>query len=198
MFSGSEKPWACCRFDRIHMKSVVVTYRDGRFWKNNMARTWILGWWVEASHFTVVAPWEILQVAHTIPNWPIERLGSTLKECKEMVDSCLGAGSMYCLEGCQFNPITDFMVGGWVESSHLIVAALREILQLNTLFQTGSLKGQGLALGGMALEAKGRNAMVDACRCWQHASLGKLEAQPDHQYHGGLMGWGQPFDSGCI
>ena len=56
---------------------------------------------------------------------PIERPGlaladaGRLKECKAMA----AADSKYCLEALELNPITNFMLGWWVETSHFIAAA---------------------------------------------------------------------------
>ena len=46
-------------------------------------------------------------------------IGSKMKTCKGMA----GADSKYCLEAWELNPITNFMLGSWVEASHFIVAA---------------------------------------------------------------------------
>ena len=70
--------------------------------------------------------------------------------------------------------ITNFMVGWKVEASHFIVAALGNHTSSHTLFQNGPFKRRGWHQG-----------MQKDGRCWLN-----------HQLHGGLKGWGQPFYSG--
>ena len=69
------------------------------------------------------------------------------------------AGSMYCLEGLELNPVTNFILGGWVEASHFIVAAHWEILHGADINPTWPIERQGLAFVGVgSMEAKSRNA----------------------------------------
>ena len=88
-----------------------------------------------------------------------------------------------------FNLSTHHEVGDWasichpfafldakpgVSMGHFIVAALGNHTSSHTLFQNGPLKRQGWHQG-----------MQKDGRCWLN-----------HQLHGGLKGWGQPFYSG--
>ena len=84
------------------------------------------------------------------------------------------AGIKECKRMADAGPITNFMVGWKVQASHFIVAALGNHTSSQTLFQNGPLKRQGWHQG-----------MQKDGRCWLN-----------HQFYGGLKGWGQPFYSG--
>ena len=84
------------------------------------------------------------------------------------------AGSMYCLEGLELNPVTNFILGGCVEASHFIVAAPWEILQVADIIPTWPIERQGLAFDGVGSWRQNQGMQKD-CR-----------GQPFYIYR---MGW---------
>ena len=119
-----------------------------------------------------------VETSHFIAAAPLQRMAD--------------ADSKYCLQALELHPVTNFILGWWVGASHFIVAAPGNLSSSPRYCKLAHWKARvGI---GWRWTIKG---MQRDGRCWQQVLLGSLGTQSHHQFHVGLMGWDQPFYSGC-